>query len=394
MKQITLFLFLFAAAAQARIVDYHLTIDEISVTQGQKTSTGMAINGSIPAPTLIFTEGDIARIHVHNSLDRESTSLHWHGLLLPNDQDGVPHLNSPLIAPGTSFTYQFPLTHAGTFWYHSHQGLQEQRGLYGGIVVHPKTARGPRIDREYVMVLSDFSHQNPNRIMRNLMRGSNYYSIRKGTMQSLWGAKKQGSLSDYWEREQTRMLPMDVSDIAYDAFWINGKTQQSLAAKPDERIRLRVINAGASTYFYLHSALPEMTIIGADGNDVKPLKTKRLLMGMGETYDLLVTLPTRGRYEVRVTSQDVSGSASLWLGDGEEKRAADIVRPNYYKMDYMLNQALDLDDLQHPHGSPYKHLQSLKKNKLQKIPRYAGNRAASHRRHGALPLVLQQQNPV
>lgn len=361
MKPIVIFLLAFAAVVQARIVDYHLTIDEISITHGGQTSTGMAINGSIPAPTLIFTEGDVARIHVHNSLNKESTSLHWHGLLLPNDQDGVPYLNTPLIAPGESFTYQFPLSHAGTFWYHSHQGLQEQRGLYGGIVVHPKKTSTPRVDREHVMVLSDFSHQNPNRIMRNLMRGSNYYSIRKGTMQSLWGAIRQDSLGDYWEREKTRMLPMDVSDIAYHAFWINGKSKQALAAKPGERIRLRVINAGASTYFYLNSALPKMTIISADGNEVKPLDTKRLLLGMGETYDLLVTMPPTGSYEVRATAQDVSGFASLWLGDGEEHRAPDVVRPNYYKMDFMLNQALDMEDPLHPHGSPYNQLQSVRK---------------------------------
>lgn len=366
MKLLSLSLILLASSLHARIVDYHLNIDEITLTQGHQTSTGMAINGGIPAPTLIFTEGDTARIHVHNSLDRESTSLHWHGLLLPNDQDGVPYLNSPLIPPGTSFTYEFPLTHAGTFWYHSHQGLQEQRGLYGGIIVHPKKPTGPRVDREHVMVLSDFSHQNPNRIMRNLMRGSNYYSIRKGTAQSLWGAMKQDSLRDYWDREKIRMLPMDVSDIAYDAFWINGKTQQELSAKSGERIRLRVINAGASTYFYLHSALPKMTIISADGNDVKPLDTQRLLIGMGETYDLLVTVPAGGRYEVRATAQDISGFATLWLGEGTEHRAHDIPRPNYYKMDHMLSQALDMEDPKHPHGSPYKQLRSLKKTNYSK----------------------------
>jgi FtsP/CotA-like multicopper oxidase with cupredoxin domain len=202
--------------------------------------------------------------------------------------------------------------------------------------------------------------------MRNLMRGSEYYSIRKGTMQSLYGAYQQGSVKDFWDRERTRMLPMDVSDIAYDAFWINGKAQQELTAKPGERIRLRVINAGASTYFYLHSAFPQMTIIAADGNDVKPLSTQRLLMGMGETYDVLVTMPASGRYEVRATAQDISGSASLWLGSGTEHRATDIPRPNYYSMDHMLNQALEIEGSEKMHGSPYRNLRALQKTHFAK----------------------------
>ena len=354
--------FLFSIFLHAHIVEYHLTVAEKTITLGNKTSTGLAINDSIPAPTLEFTEGDVARIHVTNSLKKEATSLHWHGLLLPNNQDGVPYLNTPPIAPGELFTYEFPLTHSGTFWYHSHFGLQEQRGLYGGIIVHPKKSNTAAYDRDYVMVLSEFTHEDPKAIMRTLMRSSNYYSIRKGTMQSIAGAIKQGSLRDYWQREKSRLLPMDVSDIAYDAFFINGLSTQYLPAKANKRIRLRIINAGASSYFYINSAFPNMTIIAADSNDVQPLKTEQLLLGMGETYDIVVTMPANGAFEIRSTAQDISGHASLILGNGLLHQAKDLSRPNYYNMDNMLNQALDIDDDPlHPHSSPYKFLRALKK---------------------------------
>ena len=355
-------LIFFPLLISASTVDYHLTVTEKNITIKGKTSTALAINDSIPSPTLYFNEGDVARIEVRNNLKKEPTSLHWHGLLLPNDQDGVPFLTTPQINPGCSFTYHFPLTHPGTYWYHSHSGLQEQRGLYGAIIVRPKIQTGPPIDRDYVVVLSDFTHENPSLVMRTQMRGSNNYAIRKGTMQSITGAIRAGSLADYWEREKSRMLPMDVSDIAYDASLINGHEQQFLPAKPHDRVRLRLINAGAATYFFVHSAFPQMTIVAADGNEVRPIKTNRLLMGIGETYDIIVTMPDSGSCEIRATAQDVSGHASLMLGSGAARMAENIVRPNYYNMEHMLAQSLDMnDDPLHPNASPYKYLRSLHK---------------------------------
>ena len=201
MKHIIHCLILFPLLIGARTVDYQLTIAQKNITIKGKTSTALAINDSIPSPTLYFNEGDVARIEVRNNLKNEPTSLHWHGLLLPNDQDGVPFLTTPQINPGSSLTYHFPLTHPGTYWYHSHAGLQEQRGLYGAIVVRPKKQSGPTVDRDYVVVLSDFTHENPSLVMRTLMRGSSNYAIRKGSMQSITGAIRAGSLADYWARE-------------------------------------------------------------------------------------------------------------------------------------------------------------------------------------------------
>lgn len=334
----------------ARIVEYSLDIAETTLSPAGKPVRALTLNGSVPGPTLRFREGDVARIHVNNRLSKDETSVHWHGLLVPNLEDGVPYLTTPPIFAGQSRTFEFLLKHAGTYWYHSHTGLQEQRGVYGSIVIEPKTgtpARNdiPHIDREEVVVLSDWNNESPNDVMRTLLRGSDWYAIRKGTAQSLVGAIQAGNLKDYLNREKSRLPPMDVSDVAYDAFLVNGKPRQRIAAKPGETIRLRVINAAASTYFYLNSAAGPLTIIAADGMDVAPIHQNRLLIGMAETYDVLVTVPAVGAWEVRATSQDNSGYASLVLGDGAEKTAAAPGRLNAYSMNVALAAVLDqLDD--------------------------------------------------
>jgi FtsP/CotA-like multicopper oxidase with cupredoxin domain len=324
------------AVAHSAVVRYDLTISEKIIAPEGKRVTALAINDSIPGPTLRFRVGDTARIRVHNRLPKEDTLLHWHGLLLPNAQDGVPYLNTLPIPAGKFFDYEFPLTHVGTFWYHSHKGLQEQRGLYGAIVVEPAQPQGPPVDRDHVVVLSDWTNEHPDEVMRTLLRGDEWYAIRKGNMQSIWGAHKAGALGEYFSREWSRMPPMDISDVAYDAFWANGKKRMPLESKSGERVKLRLINAGASTYFYVHSATGPLTIVAADGQSVEPVQVKRLLMGMGETYDVIVTLPASGRYEVRATAQDGSGYASIFLGTGTEHLAKNIPKPDLYSMDWMV----------------------------------------------------------
>ena len=355
------------AVAHSAVVRYDLTISEKIISPEGKRVTALAINDSIPGPTLRFRVGDTARIRVHNRLPKEDTLLHWHGLLLPNAQDGVPYLNTPPIPAGKFFDYEFPLTHAGTFWYHSHKGLQEQRGLYGAIVVEPAQVAGPPVDREHVVVLSDWTNEHPDEVMRTLLRGDEWYAIRKGNMQSIWGAHKAGALGEYFSREWSRMPPMDISDVAYDAFWANGKKRMPLESKGGDRVKLRLINAGASTYFYVHSATGPLTIVAADGQNVEPVQVKRLLMGMGETYDVIVTLPASGRYEVRATAQDGSGHASIFLGAGAEHLAKNIPKPDLYSMDWMV-AALNMDEkdeqpLNTPEPprplSPYRKLRAL-----------------------------------
>lgn len=329
-----------AASASAAVVEYDLTIAEQRLAPAGKPVRVLSINGGIPGPTLRFREGDVARIRVHNQLQRETTSVHWHGLLLPNAQDGVPYLTTPPVKPGATHTFEFPLTHSGTYWYHSHTGLQEQRGVYGSIVVEPKGGEPQRADREHVLVLSDWTNENPQEVMRTLMRGSEYYAVRKGNLQSLSGAIRTGALREFLDREKSRLPSMDISDVAYDAFLINGQRRSTLAARPGETVRLRVINAGASSYFHLQSATGPLTIVAADGPAVKPIQVNRLFMGMGETYDVLVTVPPAGAWEVRASAHDGSGHASVLLGEGEEHPAPAVPKPDLYRMDETLLAAI------------------------------------------------------
>jgi FtsP/CotA-like multicopper oxidase with cupredoxin domain len=331
----------FSPLAHAEVVEYTLDIRETTISPAGKPVKALTINGGLPGPVLRFKEGDTARIHVVNGLTHEEVSTHWHGLLVPNLEDGVPYLTTPPIFPGKSRTFEFPLKHAGTYWYHSHTGLQEQRGVYGSIVIEPKQGERIRADKEEVLLLSDWTNEDPQEVMRSLMRASDWYAIRKGTAQSIIGAARSGYLKDYFDRERSRLPPMDVSDVAYDAFLINGKSRSTIHAKPGERIRLRIINAAASTYFYLNSAAGPLSIVAADGVDVQPIKQNRLLIGMAETYDVLFTVPGTGAWEFRATAQDGSGKASVLIGAGEEQPASDIERLNPYSMNAALATVLD-----------------------------------------------------
>ena len=327
--------------ASARVVDYELLIEETTVSPAGTPVRALTVNGGIPGPILRFTEGDVARVLVRNGLRNEEASIHWHGLLVPNSEDGVPYLTTPPILPGKSRTFEFPLKHSGTYWYHSHTGLQEQRGVYGGIVIDPKGGERVQADRDLVLVLSDWTNENPREVMRTLMRGSDWYSIRKGTAQSIVGAIEAGHLKDYLNREKARLPPMDVSDVAYDAFLVNGRPEAAFDAKPGEKIRLRVINAAAATYFYLNSGTGPLTLVSADGMDVAPIRQNRLLMGMAETYDLLFTVPASGAWEVRATAQDGSGKTSAFIGTGERHAADDLAPLNAYSMNIRLAAILD-----------------------------------------------------
>ena len=327
--------------AAARTVEYDLTITEQTLAPAGKNVRVLAINGGIPGPTLRFTEGDEAVIRVHNQLSREETSTHWHGLLVPNAMDGVPYTTTPPIKPGQSYTFKFPLRQSGTYWYHSHTGLQEQRGIFGSIVVLPKGGEPVKTSHDHVLVLSDWTNRNPNVIMRSLMSGYDYDAIKKGNKQSILGATKAGALGEYFQREWERIPPMDLSDVYFDAFFINGKTTSTIAGKPGEKVRLRLINAAAASYFYVNNSAGPMTIVAADGPPVQPVKVNELLMGIAETYDVIITVPPSGSYEIRATAQDGSGHASVWIGSGTPHSAPEIPKANLYKMDYMLAGAFE-----------------------------------------------------
>lgn len=347
------------------VVEYDLYISEQTVDPAGRAVRGLTINGSIPGPTLRFREGDFARIRVHNQLKNEETSIHWHGLLLPNEQDGVPHLTTPPVLPGESHVFEFELKHSGTYWYHSHTELQEQNGVFGSLVVTPKDGEPVKADREEVLVLSDWTNTHPDEVMRMLMRGSEWFGLRRGNTQSILGAIKDGRLKDYFKREWDRMMPMDLSDVGYDAFLVNGRRHLNLGGRPGERIRLRIINASAASYYYLHSSAGPMTIVAADGPPVEPVKVERFLMAIAETYDVIVTVPQHGQYELRATAQDGSGHSSVFFGEGTPHPASDPPKADLYQMDEMLNLALEEQEddpraslrLPRP-GSPYRLLKA------------------------------------
>ncbi len=325
-----LVLALLPLAAGAGTVEYDLTIAREQVSVTGRPVPAMTINNGIPGPTLRFREGDLARIHVRNRMD-VPTSLHWHGLLVPPGMDGVPLVSFPPIAPGATFTYEFPIRQTGTYWYHSHSALQEQSGVYGSIVILPAGAPEKAPENDHVVLLSDWTDDDPHAVLRTLRRGSEWFAVEKGSGQSILGAARTGMLGDYFSRELQRMPPMDIADVAYDRFLANGRPEITLNGRPGDRVRLRVIDGSATTYFHLEFSGGPMTIVAADGQDVEPVEVLRLLIGVAETYDLLVTLPGEGSYELRATAHDGSGFASVWIGTGALHLAPDLPKPNLYK---------------------------------------------------------------
>ena len=370
-----IFFFLFGipvSSVFAGIVEYDLDINFKTINISGKSSKAMAINNSIPGPTLRFREGDTARISIKNSMNVE-TSIHWHGLLLPYRQDGVPYLTNPPIEPGKTNVFEFPIKQSGTYWFHSHTGLQEQRGVFGSIVITPKEGERVSSDQDKVIVLSDWTDENPDEVLRTLKSGNDFYSIKKGTMQNLFGAAKRNALSDMAKRSSMRMPPMDISDVAYDAFLVNGKKEMEIPAKSGEKVRLRFINSATASYFYLQFAGGPVEIVSADGKDVQPVKVDRLLMAIAETYDLIVTVPKNGSYEFRATAQDGSGHSSIFIGNGKRIFAPNVPKPNLYKMKMSMKKSMDkkmgmgtMPPMNQRPLSPYKKLRSIGKSILPK----------------------------
>ena len=336
-KSVELFLFVLLISANlsyAKTVKYELVIENTPINMSGKKTVDFAltVNGGIPAPTLEFTEGDEAEILVKNRVPNEEVSIHWHGLLLPVEEDGVPYVNTPPIFSGKERLFKFKIRQNGTYWYHSHTGLQEQKGVFGALIIHPKE-KAIAYDKDAVIVLSDWSDENADNIVRNLRKDGDFYLYKKDSVRSYIGAVKAGKLNNHIYNEWTRMGGMDLSDVGYDAFLINGKkTSQILVAHPGERIRLRIINAAASSYFYVSLAGLPMTVISSDGVDIEPIQAKEILMGMAETYDVLFTVPEHKNYEFRATAQDGTGQTSGWIGMNEKVFASDRPQPDMYAL--------------------------------------------------------------
>jgi len=311
--------------------EYQLSIDKKMVNITGKDVMGMVINNSIPGPTLRFTEGEYAKIHVTNNMDVE-TSVHWHGLLLPNFYDGVPYLTTPPIKAGETFTYEFALKQSGTYWYHSHTMLQEQSGVYGSFVIEPKE-KTLDYDKDLVLVLSDWTDDKPMNVLRNLKRGNEWFGIKKGTATPLNRVIARGALGAQFNFWKQRMESADIADVYYPAFLTNGQqTNQYPEFKAGEKVRVRMINAAASTYFWLTFGGEKPLMVASDGLDIVPVQKEKLLFAVAETYDFIVTIPENGKLEIRGTAQDGSGQTSAFLGEGMLMAAPDVPRPDKIQM--------------------------------------------------------------
>jgi FtsP/CotA-like multicopper oxidase with cupredoxin domain len=325
---------------KARTVVYHLTVNDTVVHYTGKSKHAIAINGSIPAPTLYFTEGDTAEIYVHNAM-MEETIIHWHGVILPNQYDGVPYLTTLPIKPGQTHLFKFPIVQAGTYWYHSHAKWQEQTGMYGALVFRK---RGESITPEYTMVLSDWIDENPYQVDRSLHAGTDWYGIRKESTQNYAQALAQGYFGTKFTSEWKRMLPMDVSDVAYDRALLNGETERRDSDfKAGDNIRLRIVNGSSSSYFWLQFAGGKMTVVANDGNDVEPVQVDRMIIAVAETYDITVRIPNDMSYEFRATSEDRTNSTSLWLGSKMKMPAPVLGRLNYFEGMKMMNSMVNMN---------------------------------------------------
>jgi len=315
---------------------YTLSIKKDMVSKAGKLVPAMTVNGGIPGPTLRFEEGGYAVIYVKNEMDVE-TSVHWHGILLPNFFDGVPYLTTPPIMPGETQKYEFPLKQAGTYWYHSHTMLQEQSGVYGSIVIEPKE-KTLEYDSDLVILLSDWTNQKAMNVMRNLKRGNEWYNIKKGTatpLNQVIGRGGFGAQMNFWKQ---RMEGADIADIYYNAFLNNGQeTTEYPDFNPGEKVRVRFINGSASSQFWLTFGGKDPLLVSADGLDVVPVAHNKTFIAIAETYDFIFTIPDSGKIEIRATAQDGSGQTSAFLGSGDKLAAADVPRPD--KIGMMIKMA-------------------------------------------------------
>jgi CopA family copper-resistance protein len=343
-----------------KVVRYELVLKDTIVTYGGKEKRAISANGQIPMPTLEFTEGDTAEIVVHNRL-KENTAIHWHGLFLPNKEDGIPHLTQMPIKPNTSFTYRFPIIQNGTHWYHSHAGLQEQIGMYGNFIMHKraddKTLRKGIDDLPSVpIVLSEWINLKPENVQRMLHSANDWFAIKKGATQSYTEAIANGHFKTKLTNEWKRMLAMDVSDVYYERVLMNGNhitDLKSIDGKPlkaGDKVRLRISNGGASSYFWLRYAGGKMTVVASDGNDVEPVEVDRLIIAVSETYDVVVTIPENGKaFEFMATTEDRTQSASYFIGNGEKQFVGKLPTLKYFEGMKMMNDMMkmngDLDDM-------------------------------------------------
>ncbi|WP_228414786.1 multicopper oxidase domain-containing protein [Chryseobacterium sp. G0201] len=395
-----------------KTVRYDLYVKDTIVNFTGKKRRAIAVNGKLQAPTLYFTEGDTAEIYLHNML-KENTGFHWHGVILPNEHDGVPYLTTKPVQPGETHLYKFKISQNGTYWYHSHEGLQEQIGM-NGILVFNKREGEPKVQytKEIPVLLGDWSDEDPMQIARRLhMANTDWYAIKKNAVQSYWEAIKSGNFGTKALNEWKRMEAMDVSDVYYDKFLINGQPSSEYSnLKAGDKVRLRVANGGSSTYFWLNFGGGKFKVVGNDGNDVVPVEVDRLIVGVSETYDIEVTIPENKSFEFRATSEDRIGHASLWLGSGEKIEAPNLPRLMLFEGMKMMNgmmemsgnmkpmnmtmgnQMMDMNEVMYPELSESQRKMTAKHmNEMMGIKEKGSKKEEDHSQHSGMDMKEEKQ---
>ena len=308
--------------------EFDLTVAETPVDFTGAPRMATTVNGSIPGPTLRLREGDSVTIRVHNRL-AEDTSIHWHGILLPFDMDGVPGISFKGIPPGETFTYRFKVRQTGTYWYHSHSGMQEQTGMYGAIVIDP-AGGAPRAERDYVVQLADWTDEDPMRVLAKLKMQGDYYNFNQPTAVDFFRDVANEGLGAALDKRkmwnEMRMSPTDLADVSgYTyTYLMNGTAPAGNWTglfKPGEKVRLRFIGSGAMTFFDVRIPGLKLTVIQVDGQDVEPVTVDEFRIGPGETYDVLVS-PQDEAYTIFAQSMDRSGFARGTLAPRPGMQAA------------------------------------------------------------------------
>ncbi|ETI65494.1 copper resistance system multicopper oxidase [Sphingobium sp. AR-3-1] len=296
--------------------DIELKIAQQMMTIDGRKMRAIGVNGTVPAPLIRLREGQTVRLHVTNDLDEDS-SIHWHGVLVPPQFDGVPGISFPGIRPKTTFVYEFPIIQNGTYWYHSHSGLQEQLGHYGPIVIDPAGVDPVKYDREHVIVLADHSAISPEAIFRAMKVDPGHFNFQRQTLAGLL-SKRDQALKDRLDWGKMRMDPTDISDATGSAYTyiVNGygpRDNWTALFTPGERVRLRFINASAMTTFNVRIPGLPLTVVQADGQNVRPVMVEEFQIGVAETYDVIVTPPDDRAYTLVGEAIDRSGMARATL---------------------------------------------------------------------------------
>ncbi|MDR7114655.1 copper resistance system multicopper oxidase [Caulobacter sp. BE254] len=340
--------------------DIQLTIGHTPVKVDGVAAHAVTINGTVPGPLIRLKEGQRVRLSVTNTLDEE-TSIHWHGLLVPFQMDGVPGVSFPGVKPGETFVYDFQVRQSGTYWYHSHSGLQEQMGHYGPIIIDPAGEDPVAFDREHVVVLSDFSRLHPHQIFRKLKQQSGAFNYQRQTIGGLLAGQDQ-TLAERLDWARMLMDPTDISDVTAAAytFLVNGhgpKDNWTALFSPGERMRLRFINAAAQSVFNVRIPGLRMTVVAADGQPVRPVEVDEFQIGNAETYDVVVQ-PTQDKaFTIVSESVDRSGLGRATLaprpGMSAEvpplrARPLTTMRDMGMDMGGMSHGAMDMSGMDHP----------------------------------------------